>query len=185
MLREKLKEISEDGLNELIKNNMSLKELYFESLDVKKLEMVDGYFLNSSLSFCDSIFKRINMNEIIFNSNVEIKNCILGYCNFKDMVFNDSFTIEDCTVKKRLSFEYLAVEKRFVLKNVIFEEYVDFSPSSFEGSVIIENCKFLKGTNILSRLVSFHNEPTVTGCEGNLKIHEDFFDEDEEDIEIL
>ena len=184
MVRDELKNLSYEELNELIEKNIPVVGAYVEVLDLKQLSAVKEYLLDSKLTFENSAIKKINMNSVIFTKDVEFKNCIIGHADFKEMVFNKNLTIENCTFKKSLSLEYLTVEQNLILDNVVFEQYVDFSPSSFSGDVVIRNCKFLKGTSLLSRLVTFDKEPIITDCEGNLKVYDDFFDDDE-DVEVI
>lgn len=185
MVRDELKNLSYEELNELVEKDIPVVGVYLENLDLKQLSVVKEYLLDSKLVFENSAIKKINMNSVIFTKNVEFKNCILGHADFKEMVFNKNLTIENCTFKKRLSLEYLAVEQNVTLNNVTFEEYVDFSPASFCGDVLIKNCKFLKGTSLLSRLVTFEKEPVISDCEGNLKVYDDFFDDEDEDVEVI
>lgn len=184
MVRDDLKKLPNDELNELMEKNIPIEGVYIEDLDLKKLNSVKEYLLNCKLKFENSAIKKINMNSVIFTDNIEFNNCIIGHADFKEMVFNKNLTIDNCTFKKSLSLEYLSVEQDLIINNVVFEEYVDFSPSSFSGDVVIKNCKFLKGTNLLSRLVTYEKDPVIIGCEGNLKAYGDFYDDDD-DVEVI
>ncbi|MCB9229100.1 MAG: hypothetical protein H6618_05765 [Deltaproteobacteria bacterium] len=111
-----------------------------------------------------------------FTELVRIKNCNIKILDIYANHFTSGLELVDCVIENKVLWTAGGHNlKPIVFKNCIFKEFVDFEDCYFDGDVIFNSVKFLKGTNLLGNKgtpveVSFEKDLTISEVEGNLKM---------------
>ena len=114
---------------------------------------------------------------IQFSERVEIIQCIVINFDIYASLFIGGLRIENVIVKCPVKWMAGGHNKQpIILKDCVFEEFVDFEDCCFDHEIIFENVQFIKGTNFLGNKgtpveVSFEFKPKMVDVTGELDIN--------------
>ncbi|MFW7380271.1 MAG: pentapeptide repeat-containing protein [Oligoflexus sp.] len=108
-----------------------------------------------------------------FTKSVKIKGSKIKGLDIYANYFAEGFELEDCVIESKVIWTAGGHNlKPILFKNCVFNEFVDFEDCYFEGDVIFENVRFIKGTNLMGNKgtpveVTFEIDPRLTNVEGD------------------
>lgn len=150
-----------------------------------------GPFDLSPLAIDDKIHQTIRIENCVLNgiqascmhfiSHLSFHGCIVqtSWIQFFATYFLGGLSITDCSFETEVNFECGGHNQNgstFAIEGTRFTKFVSFSDSWYEGPVMIRNCQFLEGSNLLGNLdqpyiVRFDVPPVIEGNEGQLALN--------------
>ena len=111
---------------------------------------------------------------VVFTHGFTIRDCTIDLLELYNAYFHGGLEIINCTVTSTVNWAAGGHNhKPVVLRDCVFEEFVDCSDISFWGPVLLERVKFYKGTTLLDKGMDgafFKTEPTFIDVEGRLDV---------------
>lgn len=108
----------------------------------------------NSLEINNSLINIIDLSFTEFEFELKLNNCIINELALHTTWFKGGFIIKNCIVKRYLNYEMGGHnEKKVIIKNNIFEDFVNLFDCQFEALLIVESNIFKRGTNLL---IDFH-----------------------------
>jgi hypothetical protein len=113
------------------------KELYFNNEIFKTIMLndaaLDGINFNSSISFNNCKIEIIGGAVILLKKKVTLINCKINRIAMNGVHFIGGLEMIKCSVKLPSEFDATDANSGFIIGSCIFEGYIDFFDSFFEG----------------------------------------------------
>jgi uncharacterized protein YjbI with pentapeptide repeats len=115
--------------------------------------IINNYIVNERFIFNNrNKIKSINLNELIFNEKVEMKNCYIDNFSLENTKFKATADFFGSTFD-RTNFHKATFEEVVVFENTIFKNGTDFKLTSFEKLGMFKNATFNKSLNLEDSII--------------------------------
>lgn len=163
------------NLNEIICNqNILIEAKKIGPIDIHRL-INDTGECEYELTILNSQIEDLMLGFCDYLEKVVIKDCFIKTCCFQSGFFLKGLTFENCHVTGEADFCSCGHNKGdspIIINKNIFEKFVSFEDSQFEGPFYLTGNRFLVGTDILLEQqlqTDFVTPPVIDGNEGDLK----------------
>jgi hypothetical protein len=131
--------------------------------------------MKTEIHFDHCRIEGINASCLGLGKKVVLNNCTVNYLCFYSTYFLEGFEMRNCILKDEVTFScgvHNLFPNYFIIDGCIFEGFVDFFDIYFEGTALITNNKFFKGTNLelYAKSVKKGAELKIANNEGDLKL---------------
>ncbi len=167
--------ISAEYAKDLLLDNKPLIDFYISGI----LDIVD-FDKNDKIIRIENCFVESFKSESVeFLTKIEFANSEFKKCTFSFAYFSGGLNIEKCIFYDYLDFQcggHNSISNAFMIKNSIFNEFVNFLDCIYNGPVEISDNVFKKGTNLLgnkcqSYKVSFDVLPCIENNKGKIDLN--------------
>ncbi len=144
-------------------------------IDIPDFKIELGLNFNTEIYFNNCNIECINALCLCIGKKIVIENSIIGRLDFYATYFLGGLEMRNCIIKDFATFNcgvHNLFPNEFIIDNCSFECYVDFFDVYFEGTTLITNNKFRKGTNLnlYAKEVKEGSELIIENNEGDLKL---------------
>jgi hypothetical protein len=189
--------------NNVVTDNQ-LKERYTASEIYKKINEalpIENAVVDDNINLDMLAIELPGMEKAVVNP-ITFRDCSLKKIAFEEITFLETFILERCTIQSAYFVGYVkagmimtdceftsdmvlplfswsghnAIDKPIWFTNCTFHGFVNTEDAWFQGPVTITNCRFIKGTNLLSNkgqpnATHFDVTPVITDNEGTLDLN--------------
>lgn len=163
------------NMNGIILNqNMSIEDKNIGPIDINRLVSDIGK-CKYELTILNCQINDLMLGFCHYFEKVVIKRCFIYTCCFQAGFFLKGLTIENCHIVGEADFSSFGHNKGdspIIINKNLFEKFVCFEDSQFEGPFYLTGNRFLVGTDILLEQqlqTDFVTPPVIDGNEGDLK----------------